>query len=167
MSGSKLVPEDVLSYIRFRGYETRHTPQDHFTSAELDKLLDGARGYLIGGYESASAKNFEQATALEAVAFVGTDYKAYVEGWSRAQELGVALISSADANAVSVAEFTVSLILAMARPLLSGITRVGSEGAGQETPGLELDGKCLGILGLGRIGGRVARVAKLGLARQL
>ncbi|MGW2725168.1 NAD(P)-dependent oxidoreductase [Streptomyces sp. NPDC001492] len=167
VSGSELVPQEVLSYVHSRGYETRHVPHDRFTSEELDELLDGVRGYLIGGYESPTAENFERATSLEAAAFIGTDYKAHVEGWNRPHSLGIALIHAAGANAVSVAEFTVSLMLAMARSLGSSLLTPGTGQMGQRPPGMELHGKRLGVLGLGRIGKRVARAAKLGLGMDI
>ncbi|WP_327314953.1 NAD(P)-dependent oxidoreductase [Streptomyces sp. NBC_01235] len=163
VSGSNLVPEGVLSYVRSRGYETRHVPHDHFSPTELDHLLDGARGYLIGGYESANEENFERATELEVAAFVGTDYQANVGGWKRAHSLGIAVVHAAGANADSVAELTVSLILAMSRSLCSSPLTPQSVETEQPPAGTELHGKRLGILGLGRIGGRVARAASLGL----
>src|SRR5688572_11518799 len=75
-----------------------------------------------GDVLSAATRNrrqsiFERAHALEAVAFVGTDFRAHVPGWLRAFELGIAFVSTPGANAVSVAEYAIRLMLIPARPL--------------------------------------------------
>lgn len=65
-----------------------------------------------------------------------------------------------EANATSAAELTWSLILACHRPLLEAQARMTKE-RGWRTPdlvGREVHGKTLGIVGLGRVGQRVARI---------
>src|SRR5260370_23998707 len=54
-------------------------------------------------------------------------------------------------------EFTWALILASARHIVTESNSVRS-GGWQQTVGTDLDGKTLGVLGLGRIGSQVARV---------
>src|SRR5580658_1013623 len=54
-------------------------------------------------------------------------------------------------------EFTWALILASARNIVTESNSVRS-GGWQETVGTDLHGKILGVLGLGRIGSRVARI---------
>jgi len=66
-----------------------------------------------------------------------------------------------DANATSAAELTWALILACTRKLLDahhGVLR--GDWNRQQYLGSELEGKTLGIIGLGRIGGRVARIGR-------
>ena len=74
---------------------------------------------------------------------------------SAAQRAGIAVLNSPGANANAVAELTVGLILALARRLPEAF-------AARKKPkeyGWELQGKVLGIVGLGQIGGRVAQLA--------
>lgn len=75
-----------------------------------------------------------------------------------AAEAGVAVINTPGANSASVAEFAMTLLLAGAKRLAEG---QDSLAAGHWTPvyGTELDSKVLGIIGLGRIGRRVAASA--------
>jgi D-3-phosphoglycerate dehydrogenase len=78
---------------------------------------------------------------------------------------GVAVASTAGANALAVAEHTVALMLAAARqiPRLDRETRAARWTRGM---GIQLHGKTLGIVGLGAIGRHVARMAR-GLGMRL
>ena len=76
-----------------------------------------------------------------------------------ARSLGITVTNTPGANALSVAEHTVALMLALARqiPVLDHGTRAG------EWPRvnmMQLSGKVLGILGTGAIGAHVARMAR-------
>jgi len=163
ITGTTLVPEEAADYIRHRGYQVRSIRQDNFTAEELHAALVGVSGYLIGGYEEPLAEHFDVAKSLEAVAWVGTDYKTYVPGWERAYELGIAFLNAPGTNAASVAEFTTLLILTMMRPFTDRIMKAGAKPADLSGPGHDLLNKRLGIIGLGRIGAHVARIAALGL----
>lgn len=167
VTGTSMVPDSACSYIRTRGYEVRLVRQDNFTASELHKALDGVSGYLIGGYEEPLAEHFEHASKLEAVAWVGTDYRAYVPGWKRAYELGIAFINSPGTNAISVAEFTVLLILTVSRPFTQRVVHPGQVPSELSGQGSDLYGRRLGIIGLGRIGARVARIAKFGFGMEV
>jgi D-3-phosphoglycerate dehydrogenase len=74
-----------------------------------------------------------------------------------ASKNGIVVIAPLNANAVSVAELAFGLVLALARkiPLADRSTRAGSWDR-KTCTGIELDGKTLGICGLGRIGRLVA-----------
>src|SRR6202030_480412 len=74
---------------------------------------------------------------------------------------GVLVMNTPGGNAPSVAEHTLALMLSMARsiPQLSAALHAGrweKSGAG----GVELRGKTLGLIGLGRVGAEVARRAR-------
>ncbi len=76
-----------------------------------------------------------------------------------ATELGVVVTNAPSVNADSVADFTFALLLALARRLVEADRAVR---AGDWPPlvGVELRGKCLGLVGFGRIGQRVAERAR-------
>ena len=82
-----------------------------------------------------------------------------------ATELGIRVVYTPFANSVSVAEYTLGFIIALAKHL----TRVNAAmekadfSAGERWQSSELGGKTLGLVGLGKIGGLVARKAHLGL----
>jgi len=100
----------------------------------------------------------EKAPRLRAVgrAGVGVDNIDLPEATKR----GVLVMSTPGGNAVSVAEHTFALMLALARqvPKVDAGLREGRWE--KSSSGTELRGKTLGLIGLGRIGGEVARRAE-------
>lgn len=90
---------------------------------------------------------------------------------SDAKDAGVTITNTPGVLTDTVAEFTVALMLAVAKriPESDAFTRKGKyEGWGPELfLGSDMKGKTLGILGAGRIGYEVARRAVLGLGMKL
>ena len=78
-----------------------------------------------------------------------------------ATKAGVLVMNTPGGNAVSVAEHTLALMLAMARSIPQAIasTKRGNWGK-QKFLGTELRGKTLGVIGLGSIGREVVRRAR-------
>ena len=74
---------------------------------------------------------------------------------------GIVVANAAETTVVSAAEHTIALILALARnlPQAHGAVKGGGWDRGRFV-GIELAGKTLGVLGLGRIGREVARRAQ-------
>lgn len=78
------------------------------------------------------------------------------------KDLGIILTTTPGANAVSVAEHSFSLLLALAKNLpavTEGYKTIGFA-AKNGSEGMELFGKTLGIIGCGRIGSRMAAFAR-------
>lgn len=77
-----------------------------------------------------------------------------------AHEAGVKLAFTPEANAASAAELTWSLVLACARSLIRANQNVHTSSWSENLEeGIQLAGKTYGIIGLGRIGRRVAKIA--------
>ena len=78
-----------------------------------------------------------------------------------ATERGIWVVNAPDSNSVAVAEHVFALMLALSRRLL-GASASLAQGEWRRSAfrGEELSGKTLGILGLGRIGSRVAERAR-------
>ncbi|HEX4321182.1 MAG TPA: phosphoglycerate dehydrogenase [Acidobacteriaceae bacterium] len=73
---------------------------------------------------------------------------------------GIVVMNTPGANAIAVAELTIGLMLALARQLpLANSTMHAGKWEKKSLQGVELRGKTLGILGLGRVGLEVARRA--------
>ncbi len=80
---------------------------------------------------------------------------------------GVLVLNMPTGNTVTTAEHTITLLLSMVRslPQANALLRAG-EWERKSFLGMELAGKTLGVVGLGRVGGEVARRA-LGLGLQV
>ncbi len=78
-----------------------------------------------------------------------------------ATEQGIIVMNAPLGNIVSAAEHTLAMILAMARDLPAA-SREMSQGTWNRKAhtGIELEGKVLGVVGLGKIGQHVARVCR-------
>jgi D-3-phosphoglycerate dehydrogenase len=82
---------------------------------------------------------------------------------------GIAVVYTPEANSNAVAEHTIALILALARQIPSAAAAV-AEGRFADRDrfrGIELAGRTLGIVGMGRIGKRVGEIAASGLAMRV
>ena len=85
--------------------------------------------------------------------------------FKRAEELGIWVTNAPESNAGSVAEYTIGMIISLARNFLTcdRKLRSGNFGIRNQLKGADLDGKTLGIIGLGRVGTQVAKKAAAGL----
>ncbi len=76
---------------------------------------------------------------------------------------GVTVANTPGRNAVATAEFSVSLLLAVMRRVVEGSKTISEGGWGgylyrYDRAGVSLDGKTVGMVGLGQVGQRVARI---------
>ncbi len=126
--------------------------------AALAHALKDCRALIVRNQTSVTEELLAAAPELEVVgrAGVGLD-NIDVEAAERA---GVVIASTPDQNAISVAELTLGLILALARmiPAADRETKTGNWKR-QNFEGIELYDKTLGIVGAGKIGYLTARRA--------
>jgi lactate dehydrogenase-like 2-hydroxyacid dehydrogenase len=134
---------------------------------EATRALKDAAIYIYGGLEPASAAVLEGAQDLRLITFLGTGWND--PGCVDADAAGsrrILVTNTAHANAASVAEAAVGLMLCLERGFFSMNTATKD---GQWLPfrRRDLAGKTLGIIGLGAIGSRVARHATAGFGMQV
>jgi D-3-phosphoglycerate dehydrogenase len=123
------------------------------SATEVEHLLPGMHGY-IAGLDTINATAFQAADRLKVIARygVGVDSVDLVA----AKEKNIIVTNTPGANSVSVAELTVAVILAMARQIPQGVAAT-RQGQFPRLSGLSLEGKTVGILGLGSIGKQLVR----------
>ncbi len=126
---------------------------------QLKDALRDADALLVRNQTKVNADLLAQARLLKIIGRAGAGYDNIdVEA---ASQVGVVVCYSPEENAVSVAEHVFGLLLALARKIPGADRSVKNEGwERKKYHGFELMGKTLGILGLGKIGFRVALRAK-------
>ncbi len=123
------------------------------TSVEVAGLLPGIDGY-IAGLDAIDAEALKSADRLKVIARYGVG----VDGVDlrAARERGIVVTNTPGANSVSVAELALGLMLSLARQIPEAAQAV-HEGKWPRYAGVSLEGKTIGILGLGAIGRQLAR----------
>jgi phosphoglycerate dehydrogenase-like enzyme len=130
---------------------------------ELEELLPSATAW-IAGVEPIDDTVMALAPRLHTISRNGVGVDSIDA--AGAAERGIRILSTAGANAVGVAELSIALLL----DLLRGIDVSASElraGGWLRRTGRELGSLTLGVVGLGAIGSRVARLAQAFGARVL
>ena len=127
--------------------------------AELMKAIQGADALIVRNQTKVTAALLSKATTLQVIGRAGVGYDNI--DVQAANQTGVVVSYSPEENAISVAEHVLGLLLALARKI-PGADRSVKNGKWERKKyhGVELLGKTLGILGLGKIGARVALRAK-------
>ena len=140
----------------------RHTEVDVRLGLSRDELLE-----IVGQYDGLVVRSETKVTAdvvaagtrLQVIgrAGVGVDNIDVDAATAR----GVVVVNSPAGNTIAVAEHTLGLIIAAARNITHAAAAL-REGRWERTKfiGVEIRGKTLGVLGLGRIGTEVARRAQ-------
>ena len=123
--------------------------------ARLKSEVAGARGLLVRNQTRVTAEIIEATSRLVVIGRVGVGLDNI--DLPAATRRGVRVVAPLEANAVSVAELAIGLLLALARkiPAADRATRAGGWDRVGAT-GVELAGKTLGLCGFGRIGRLVA-----------
>ena len=121
------------------------------------RALAGAEVLIVRG-APLDAAQLEQAPLLRAIARTGAGYDNLDVG--AATRRGVPIVYAPGVGSRPVAEGTVALILAAAKRLRELGEAVGSPAwaSRYEIVGLDLENSCLGVVGLGAIGRRVAEL---------
>jgi len=126
---------------------------------ELKKTLIDAAGLIVRNMTKVNAELLQEAKILKVIGRAGAGFDNI--DVSAASQQGIVVCYSPEENAVSVAEHVFGLILALARKIPAADRSVKNGGwERKKYHGYELMGKTLGILGLGKIGFRVALRAK-------
>jgi len=156
-----------------------------FKIQTLDKIArEGIQRFPIGNYEVASEFSSPDAILLRSFSLHTYDIPASVKGIARAgagvnniplplcTERGIVVFNTPGANANAVKELVMAGMLLSSRRIHQGIAWTQSlKGKGDEVPklvekgksqfvGPEIQGKTLGVIGLGAIGMRVANAAE-------
>lgn len=137
--------------LREAGYEVERLDKPKATEDELCAVVKGKVGYILGGIEEVSEKVIAAADQLKVISFTGSDWKHFVTGWEAATDKNIAITYTPGANSNAVAEYALSMTLAMMRNLFD----IGRTGKKSFQTAKELSSSKIGIIGLGNVGSRV------------
>ncbi len=138
------------------GYEVVRLDKPEASEEELCEAVKGKAGYILGGIEKVTKKVIEAADSLEAIVFTGIGYKGFIPGWESATNKGIAISNVPDGPTHPVAEWSLTAALVMNRGIFDLVSPKGKTFL--TTTGLE--GQTIGIIALGRIGGRIAEMVQ-------
>jgi D-3-phosphoglycerate dehydrogenase len=132
------------------------------SKGEIAAALSDADALIVRSATRVTCELLELAPHLRVIGRAGTGVDNI--DVDAATRRGVLVMNTPGGNAVSVAEHTIALLLALARsiPQFTASIREGrweKGGSGSIPGGIEVRGKTLGLAGLGRVGSEVARRA--------
>jgi D-3-phosphoglycerate dehydrogenase len=128
---------------------------------ELVKAIKGVHGLIVRSKPLVTRRVIEAADSLLVIGRAGVGVDNIDVEAARAR--GIEILTSPEAATQSVAELTMGLILAVARKIAFCDRKIrAGEWPKKHAVGVELWGKTLGVIGAGRIGSAVARIAKFG-----
>jgi D-3-phosphoglycerate dehydrogenase len=123
------------------------------SSFEVAALLPGVDGF-IAGLDAIDRAALEKADRLKVISRYGVGVDNV--DLEACKEKGIIVTNTPGANSVSVAELALALMLALARQIPEAAQNV-QQGKWPRFSGISLEGKTIGILGLGAIGKQLAR----------
>lgn len=147
---------DLLSADEWASVQGLHVHLGDPAAAALPALIAGASG-VMNGHTMMDERLLRGSPALRSIVFLGTGASSYIDT-DAARECGIRVRTVRGYGDRSVAEHAFALMLAAARRVAE-MDRALRAGAWDPLTGIELEGKCLGIVGTGGIGRALARMA--------
>ncbi|MGQ0752575.1 MAG: 2-hydroxyacid dehydrogenase [Betaproteobacteria bacterium] len=128
--------------------------------AFLREVANGVRGVVTGGLFGCSRELMNALPRLEIIACFGNP-RGTVD-LAHARERGIVATNTPDSISAAVADLAVGLMIAVMRRIVASdrYVRAGKWRAGPAPVGRDLGRKTCGIVGLGKIGGNIARRAE-------
>lgn len=145
---------DAIARLEDNGIEVVRSIRPTPTAAEIAAQIPGMDALIVGN-DPVDAGVFAAADRLRIVHMNGTGLDAIDVNTATAR--GVLVANAPGANRNAVAELTVALMLVAARSIARHI-EILRAGRWERTPGGEVSGKTVGMLGLGNIGRRIVEL---------
>ncbi|VBB79898.1 Putative D-3-phosphoglycerate dehydrogenase [Podospora comata] len=161
----KLSPEG-LSLLSSSGFIIDNPAPGSLSAEDIAARIGSYQALIVRSETKVTAALLAAGSKLKVVARAGVgvdniDVKA-------ATEQGIIVVNSPSGNILAAAEHTIALLMATARnvPRGDGTLKQGKWERGKLV-GVEVGGKTLGVVGLGKVGLKVARVASGGLGMKV
>lgn len=151
------VNEEMLSPLKGAGVDV--VKETKLEGEALAARMADADGVIVRSATRITAALMDRAAKLRVIgrAGVGVDNIDVAAATQR----GIVVMNAPDGNTITTAEHTIALLVAMARSVPQAHATLQSGVWDKKSfVGVELNGKTLGVIGLGRIGKHVARIAR-------
>jgi lactate dehydrogenase-like 2-hydroxyacid dehydrogenase len=140
--------------LRGAGFEIERLDKPKATEEEIINAIKGKEGYILGGVETLTDKIIDEADSLKAIVFTGIGYKDFIQNHEYVTSKGIAIANTPDAPTHAVAEWAVTMALAMNRNIFD----LGRAGEKKFMTSKGIENQNVGIVGLGRIGKEIAKI---------
>lgn len=152
-----LSEEGVFPLREAKGFDV--TMKTDLTNEELLEEIGTYDALLVRSQTQVTREVIEQAHELKVIARAGVGVDNI--DLNAATENGIIVVNAPDGNTNSAAEHTIAMLMSLARKIPQAFLSIKNKEWDRKSHiGVELRGKTLGIVGLGRIGEEVARRAK-------
>ena len=151
------VNEDKLAPLRDAGIDI--VIKTKLDGEALATQMADADGVIVRSATKITAELMDRAPNLRVIGRAGVgvdniDVRA-------ATQRGIVVMNAPDGNTITTAEHTIALLVSMARNIPQAHTKLqNGEWDKKSFVGVELNGKTLGVVGLGRIGKHVSQIAR-------
>lgn len=155
---------DKLKELKEKGIDVSSGRMD-YSEEELINVLKDYDCYINGGDEICTRKVIESNKHLKLISFMGTGYQKYID-IDAAKEYGIPVSYTPSANAKAVAEYTVALILDAVKKITFSNNEVRNK-EWNKIKTFNLEGKTLGVIGMGAIATHIAKILCDGFGMKL
>ena len=156
--------EAKLNELKEQGIEVSSGRMD-YSEEELTYILKDFDCYINGGDEICTRKVIENNKHLKLISFMGTGYQKYIDV-AAAKENGIPVSYTPSANGKAVAEYTVALMLDAVKKITFSNNEIRNK-EWNKYKTFNLEGKTLGIVGMGTIGSYIAKILCDGFGMKL
>lgn len=156
--------DDKINSLKNIGIEIIDGRTD-YSEDELCEILKDFDCYINGGDEICTKKVIENNSHLKLITFMGTGYQKYID-IETAKKYNISVSYTPNANAKAVAEYTVALILDAVKKVTYSNNQVKNK-EWNKIKTFNLEGKVLGIIGMGAIGSHIAKILCDGFGMKL
>ncbi len=152
----RLFDKDALARLESFARVTYYQGPGDMEQEELSEIIAEHRGLITSwGSPKVTRHVLEKAEILEIISHAAGSVRSYIE--PEVFNRGICVTNASSAIAVSVAEFTVGLVLSSLKYLCryNSFVQAGGEGRPEFGDMHELTGRTVGIIGMGEVGRRV------------
>lgn len=154
ITDSLFISQEHEEKLKNAGFEIERLDTPEATEAELVEAIKGKDGYILGGTEKLTDKIIDSANNLKAIVFTGIGYKDFIPNHEYVTSKGIKIANTPDAPTHAVAEWAVTMALAMNRNIFD----LGRAGENKFITSKGIENQHVGIVGLGRIGKEIAKL---------